>query len=82
VYAGFWIFNNIVRPIRVAVSVAISPQFDKIVKSIQNRLQVSRTTAITVTIVIANLVGTIIFMCTGIAIASVLAGVPVFPPKV
>jgi hypothetical protein len=79
VYAGFWVFNNIIRPLRVAVSVAVSPQFDKIVNGIQSRLNVSRAVAITVTVIIANLIGTTFFMCTGIAIASVLAGVPIFP---
>jgi hypothetical protein len=78
VYAGFWVFNNVVRPIRLAVAVAISPQFDNIVLGIQNRLKVSKATAITVTVVIANLIGTTFFMSAGILFASVLAGVPIF----
>ena len=82
VYAGFWVFNNIIRPLRVAVSVGIAPQFDKIVQTIQNRLSVSRAVAVTVTVLLANLVGTTVFMSLGIFLASLLAGVPVFPPKV
>lgn len=71
-------FNNLVRPIRLAFAVAISPQFDNIVLRIQNRLKVSKATAITVTVVIANLIGTIFFMSAGVLFASVLAGVPIF----
>lgn len=82
VYAGFWMFNNIVRPMRVGVAVAISPQFEKIVENIRNRFQVSKTVAVTMTVLLANLVGTTLFMSLGIALAALLAGVPVFPPKI
>jgi hypothetical protein len=71
-------FNNVVRPIRLTVAVAISPQFDNIVQGIQDRLKVSKATAITITVVIANLIGTTFFMSSGILLASILAGVPVF----
>jgi hypothetical protein len=79
VYAGFWVFNNLVRPLRLAVSVAISPQFDRIVLGIQDRLKVSRAAAITTVVILANLIGTTFFMATGILVASFLAGVPIFP---
>jgi hypothetical protein len=81
VYAGFWVFNNIVRPVRLAVSVAISPQFDRVVRNIQNRWRVSRAMAVTITVILANLIGTTLFMSAGIALAAALAGVPVFPTK-
>jgi hypothetical protein len=80
VYAGFWMFNNIVRPIRVGMAVAISPKFDNFVTSLQDRMRVSRATAVTITVVLANLIGTTLFMSSGIAIAAIAAGVPVFPP--
>merc|ERR1719437_304446 len=37
VYAGFYVFNNFVRPMRFAASVGVAPYFDRVVKSIQNR---------------------------------------------
>lgn len=78
VYAGFFVFNNIVRPIRFAVAVGISPQFDKVVANIQTRLRVNKATATAITVIIANIVGTTALMCAGIALAATLAGVPVF----
>lgn len=81
VYSGFYIFNNIIRPARLAVSVAISPKFDDVVANIQKRFNVNRATAITITVVTANVFGTIFFMSMGILLASTLAGVPIFVPK-
>lgn len=78
VYAGFWVFNNIVRPIRLAIAVAVSPQFDKVVASIQNRLGVNKAAAVTITVFFANVVGTLFFMSAGIGLASVCAGVPIW----
>lgn len=81
VYSGFWVFNNIVRPIRFAASVALSTKFDAIVRNIQERANVSRRVAIGLTVVLANVVGTTMLMCAGVALAASLAGVPIFPPK-
>jgi hypothetical protein len=80
VYSGFWIFNNIVRPIRLALSIGIvAPQFDRVLNYIQNKFNVSRTIAIAITVFMANVVGTISAMSVGIVIASMLSGVPIFP---
>ena len=81
VYAGFWVFNNIIRPARLAVAVAVSPKFDLVVNNIQDRFGVSRGVAIGITVIVANLIGTTAFMCAGILAASVAAGVPIFPGK-
>jgi hypothetical protein len=81
VYGGFWVFNNVVRPIRFGVSVAISTQFDRIVNWIQAKAGVNKGVAIGLTVFLANIVGTITLMCAGIALAASWAGVPVFPPK-
>lgn len=81
VYTGFWVFNNIIRPARVGISVAVAPALDKLVLFVQNRLKVSKPLAITITVIIVNIVGTILLMTGGIALASILAGVPIFPPK-
>ena len=63
------------------MSVAISPKFDDIVLRLQKRLGVSKATAITITVLIANLIGTTFFMSVGIMCAAALAGVPIFPPR-
>lgn len=81
VYAGFYVFNNIVRPVRLAMSVAISPKFERIVLELQERLKVSKATAIAITVFIANIIGTTTLMCLGILCAGTLAGVPVWVPR-
>lgn len=78
VYAGFFVFNNIVRPLRLAVAVGVSPKFDAFVKKVQEKCNVGKPLAVTITVVLANVVGTISFMCLGIFLASILAGVPVW----
>jgi len=81
VYAGFYVFNNIVRPVRFALSVSVSLYFDRVVTWIQNKFRVSKGVAVGLTIFLANVVGTISLMCLGISLAATAAGVPIFPPK-
>lgn len=70
------------RPARLALSVAVAPRFDRFIIGIQERLRVNKTAAIAVTVVLANVVGTTLFMALGIVLASLAAGVPIVPPKV
>lgn len=79
--AGFMVFQNLIRPVHVALAVVVSPYFDKIVDGFQNRFGFSRRVSITVTALLANLVGTLALMGAGICFAATCAGVPVFPPK-
>lgn len=81
VYSGFWVFNNIVRPMRFALSVAISTQFDKVVNFIQDKFRVNKSVAVGLTVFFANVVGTTMLMCLGISIAASFAGVPIRPLK-
>jgi len=78
VYAGFYVFNNMVRPIRLGISVGVSLYFERLVNAIQERLRVKKGVAIFITVFLANVVGTIALMCSGIWLASLAAGVPVF----
>ena len=81
VYSGFWVFNNIIRPLRATAAVAVSPLLERWVRAVQNRLQVKQSVAVLITVLLLNVVGTITLMCAGIALAAILAGVPVFPVK-
>lgn len=78
VYAGFWVFNNIIRPIRVGLSIGVASYFDYIVNAVQDKFRVNKSVAVALTVFFANVVGTISLMCAGIALASLAAGVPVF----
>lgn len=78
IYAGFFVFNNIIRPVRVAVAVAISPKFDRLIARIQKYLNVSKPVAVTFTVLMANVVGTFAAMGAGITLASIFSGVPIW----
>jgi len=81
VYAGFYVFNNFVRPMRFALSVGVAPSFEKAVKTIQRKTRLSRGASIGIVVFLANIVGTTSLMSLGIYIASLAAGIPIFTPK-
>ena len=81
VYAGLWVVNNFIRPVRVAAAVAISPQFDNIVMGFQTRLKVNKAVAVGITVFMANVVVTTLLTGLGIVAAATLSGTPIFPPK-
>jgi len=81
VYAGFFALNNVVRPIRLAISVAVSSKFDYAVAYIQKKTKLSRRAAIGVVVFCTNICGTFALMALGITFASFLSGIPIFPPK-
>lgn len=81
VYAGFYVFNNIIRPLRFGASVIISRYFDNFVGFIEKKTKLSRKWSIAVVVFLANVLGTFAAMGLGVRIASTAAGVPIFPPK-
>ena len=80
VYAGFYIFNNVVRPIRLAVSVGVTPYFDRAVAAVQRKTKLNKSASIGVVVFLANFCGTLTAMSLGVLVASIAAGVPIFPP--
>lgn len=81
VYAGFYVVSNFMRPFRVTLAVAMGPYFDRLINFIQRKTKLPKAGAITVTVLLVNLLGTLLLMVGGISLASLLAGVPIFPPK-
>jgi len=81
VYAGFYVFNNIIRPLRFGASVVVSKYFDNFVGFVQRKTNLSRKWSIAVVVFLANVLGTFTAMGLGISLASAAAGVPIFPPK-
>lgn len=81
VYAGFYVFNNFVRPMRLAASVGVAPYFEKAVNTIQQKTKLSKGVSIGIVVFLANVCGTTSLMSLGIYIASLAAGVPIFVPK-
>ena len=81
VYAGFYVFNNFIRPMRLAASVGVSPYFEKAVEAIQKKTKLNKSVSIGIVVFLANVCGTTSLMSLGIYVASLAAGVPIFPPK-
>ncbi len=81
VYAGFYVFNNIVRPLRFGASVVAARYFDAFVNTIQRKTKLPRKWSIATVVFLANICGTFAAMGLGITLASGAAGVPIFPPK-
>jgi hypothetical protein len=79
VYAGFYVFNNIIRPFRFGLSVGIAKYFDAAISWVQNKLNVSKPIAIGIIVFFANILGTCSLLALGILLASTLTGVPIFP---
>lgn len=59
----------------------VAKYFDNFVSFIQKKTKLSRKLAIGVVVFLANVCGTFFAMGLGVTIASVAAGVPIFPPK-
>ena len=81
-YAGFTIALNLLRPARFALSMAISPYFERLRKFIQRRLGVTARVSALVMILCINIVGSCVLMGCGVGLASVLSGVPVWRGRV
>ena len=81
VYAGFYVFTNIIRPLRFGLSVVVARYFESFVKFIERKSGLGRKASIGVVVFLANVCGTFAAMGLGVSLASVLSGVPIFPPK-
>eukprot|EP00443_Scrippsiella_acuminata_P004277 CAMPEP_0115251534 /NCGR_PEP_ID=MMETSP0270-20121206/43679_1 /TAXON_ID=71861 /ORGANISM="Scrippsiella trochoidea, Strain CCMP3099" /LENGTH=286 /DNA_ID=CAMNT_0002666957 /DNA_START=19 /DNA_END=875 /DNA_ORIENTATION=+ len=76
-YGGLYLISNLIRPLRIGLALSISPVFDKFIKSIEQTLGCKRWLAITLTVLLANVVGTFAFLFGGLGLASALTGVPI-----
>mmetsp|Transcript_3578 Transcript_3578/g.12846 ORF Transcript_3578/g.12846 Transcript_3578/m.12846 type:complete len:257 (+) Transcript_3578:95-865(+) len=76
VYGGLFVLQNVIRPIRFGISVAVSPFFDKLVTFFQNRLGVARPFAFGICVFLVNVCGTIAYLVGGLLLVSSFLGVP------
>ena len=58
VYAGFYVFNNFIRPFRMALSIGLSKYFEMSIEAVQNKTNLSRGLATFVVVFLYNIVGT------------------------
>ena len=76
--AGFTVMLNVIRPARFALSIAISPYFERIRNFFQRKFGVSPRGATVLMVVFVNFIGTCTLMGLGVGMASLLSGVPVW----
>ena len=77
-YFGLWMIQNFLRPARMGLSVAISPQTDKIVEFFRRYVPGNRKPlAFALTVFCVNVLGTFAYMFGGFALITAITGVPV-----
>jgi hypothetical protein len=76
-YGGLYVFITLIRPLRVALAVALTKNTEECLEQTQKRLGCSRATAIGLQISLGLLLWT---TCAagGVALASTLSGVPIW----
>lgn len=72
-------FGNMLRPLRISVSVAISPFFKKLVDKIKATFKVSQAVAVGITVFLVNVCGTLSYLFGGVWLASLVFRVPLLP---
>jgi len=77
-YTGFFVFNNLIRPLKIALTVLVVPYFDKLSYRLQDRFSLSKNKAAVVLGVTGQFVGSCIMVPAGIALASMASGVPIW----
>lgn len=77
-YAGFFLLGNVLRPVRIALAVTISPFFDKLVNFLESTFKLKKKAyAFAMAVFCVNVCGSISYLVGGLAIASGYTGVPV-----
>mmetsp|Transcript_89432 Transcript_89432/g.158737 ORF Transcript_89432/g.158737 Transcript_89432/m.158737 type:complete len:261 (-) Transcript_89432:66-848(-) len=76
-WAGLYVISNLIRPLRISVALAISRYIDKFVNRIQDAFGCKRWMAITLAVLLLNVVGTIGLLYGGMILVSTVTGVPV-----
>lgn len=76
-WLGLYVISNLVRPLRISLALGISPVIDKFVNRIQAGLGCKRWLAVTLAVVLLNIVGTIAILYFGMKLVSASTGVEV-----
>lgn len=79
VYAGFFAANNVLRPLRFSLSIAITPAFDKFIDFVEKKTSWGRKYCTATVIFIVNICGPFAYLFAGLFVATTLANVPLLP---
>mmetsp|Transcript_22924 Transcript_22924/g.32808 ORF Transcript_22924/g.32808 Transcript_22924/m.32808 type:complete len:229 (+) Transcript_22924:19-705(+) len=78
IYTGLYLLLNIIRPLRFAITIAVSKYFETAIIYVQEKLNVRKAKAVGLIVFLFNFCGTLVMMAGGIALASLLSGVPIW----
>uniref|UniRef100_A0A7S4CVG3 Uncharacterized protein n=1 Tax=Eutreptiella gymnastica TaxID=73025 RepID=A0A7S4CVG3_9EUGL len=76
IYVGVYAVNNVLRPLRVSIAIAIAPFFEKAVHFIERRTGFGRRASCAVLVFVVNILGTFSLLLCGASVASIAAGLP------
>ena len=76
IYAALFAANNVLRPLRFALSLTITPYFEKIIDFIQKKTRLSRPFSTGITVFLVNVCGTFTYLFGGLFLATTIARVP------
>lgn len=76
IYGGFWVTNNILRPLRFSLSLVLTPFFNKLIDFVVLRTGFKRPTSTGIVVFLVNFCGTISYLVLGLLAATTLTGTP------
>lgn len=79
IYSGLWVANNVLRPARFTLSLALSPFFERAVRKIEETFNWNRVKATSLLVFLVNFCGTISYLVFGLLFATRIANVPLWP---
>lgn len=79
IYSGFFAANNVLRPLRFSLSLALSPAFDAMIHSIHTQLGIRKRYATGLLVFLVNVMGSIGYLTVGLVLATKWCGVPLLP---
>jgi hypothetical protein len=79
IYGGFWVTNNILRPLRFSLSLVLTPFFNKLIDLVQGKTGFKRATSTGIVVFLVNVCGTVSYLVLGLIAATTMASVPLLP---
>ncbi|RYH26243.1 hypothetical protein EON65_14845 [archaeon] len=79
IYTGLWAANNVIRPVRFTLSLALSPAFDRLIDFFRRKTSLTKAQATGLVVVLVNVCGTISYLTFGLFLATRIAKIPLLP---
>lgn len=76
IYGGFWVTNNILRPLRFSLSLVLTPFFNKLVDFVVQKTGFKRPTSTGIVVFLVNFCGTISYLVLGLLLATTMTRTP------